>query len=82
MEHQNELIPRANLIARPLYKISLKEESKVEKVVEKYLNKGLIHPSYFPFASLVLLVKEKDSSFKMCVDYRALIKSLLKMDTY
>ena len=56
----------------------LKEENEVKKVVDKYLCKGLIRPSYSPFTSPVFFVKKKDGSFKMCVDYRALNKITIK----
>ena len=78
MEHRIELIPGANLVARPPYHMSLKEENKVRKVVDEYLSKGLIRPSFSPFASPVLLVKKRDGSFQMCVDYRALNKITIK----
>ena len=78
VEHRLELVPGANPVTRPPYRMSLKEENKVRKVVDKYLNKGLICPSFSPFALLVLLVKKKDSSFRMCVDYRALNKIIVK----
>ena len=58
--------------------MSLKEENEVRKVVDEYLSKGLIRSSYSPFASPVLLVKKKDGSFRMCVDYRVLNKITLK----
>ena len=71
MEHRIELILGANPIARPPYKMSLEKVNKVKKVVDKYLSKSLICPSYSPFASPILLIKKKDGSFKMCVHYRA-----------
>ena len=74
VEHRIELIPRA----RPPYPMSLKEENEVRKAVDEYLNKGLIHPNFSPFASPVLLVKKKDGSFQMCADYRALNKITIK----
>ena len=46
--------------------------------MDEYISKGLIPPSYSPFASFVLLVKKKDGSFQMCMDYRALNKISIK----
>ena len=58
--------------------MSLKEENEIKKVVDENLSKGLIYPTYSPFAWPVLLVKKKDGSFRMCVDYRALNKITIK----
>ena len=78
VEYKIELVPGAAPVNRPLFWMSLKEELEVRKVVDEYLEKGLIRPSFSPFASPVLLVKKKDGSFRMCVDYRALNKLTIK----
>ena len=58
--------------------MSLKEENEVKMVMDEYLNKGLIHPSYSPFALLVLLVEKNNALFRMCVDYNAPNKTIIK----
>ena len=81
VEHRIELIPRDNLVVRPLYHMSLIEEielNKVKKVVDKYLSKVLICPSDCPFALPILIVRKKENSFRMGVDYRVLNKIIVK----
>ncbi|MCO5603366.1 hypothetical protein L7F22_057516 [Adiantum nelumboides] len=45
--------------------------------INELLEKGLSQPSSSPFCSLVFLV-QKDGSWRMCIDYRALIKNTIK----
>lgn len=60
------------------YKMSHSEKLKVRDIVEDLLSKGIIRESESPYSSPVLLVKKKDGSDRMCVDYRALNKITVK----
>ena len=46
--------------------------------VQDLLEKNFIDHCTSPFASPVLLVKKKDGSFRMCIDYRDLNKTTIK----
>ncbi|GKE67258.1 putative reverse transcriptase domain-containing protein [Tanacetum coccineum] len=51
---------------------------QVEFQIDLLLEKGFIRPSSSPWEALVLFVKKKDGSFKMCIDYRELNKLIVK----
>ena len=42
------------------------------------LDKGFIRPSISPYGALILFVKKKDGSLRMCIDYRQLNNAAIK----
>ena len=56
-------------------------QHKVEEMVQKMLEQGVIAPSHSPWASPVVLVEKKDGTHRFCVDYRRL-NSVTKMDVF
>ena len=57
--------------SRP-YKIPHSKEEVVKKEISKLLQEGIIRPSCSPWSSPIVLVKKKDSTMRMCVDFRKL----------
>ena len=78
VEHKIELVPGASAVNKRPYRMSMSEEKEVATQISEYLDKGLVRPSYSPFASPVILVKKKDGTYRMCIDYRALNKITVK----
>ena len=50
------------------------ELQETKRQIEEYLAAGHVRPSTSPFGAPVLLVKKKDGSMRMCIDYRGLNK--------
>jgi len=60
---------------------SLGPEKKVSRQVQDLLDRILIEPAHGAWSSPVVLVKEKDGSWRFCVDYRRL-NSVTIQDAY
>ena len=45
---------------------------EIDQQVDELLQNGFVEPAASPWASNVVLVKKKDGSFHLCVDYRRL----------
>lgn len=54
------------------YRYAVYQKNEIDKIVEEMLKSGTIQASSSPYASPVVLVKKKDGSWRLCVDYRGL----------
>ena len=60
------------------YKYAKQHKDVIDKLVQESLSTGIIQNSSSPFASPVVLVGNKDRSWRLCVDYRDLNKHTVK----
>jgi hypothetical protein len=75
-EHTIELEEGAKLMMTAPYRHPRRFKDEIEKAIKELLAMGHIRPSSRPFTSLVVLVLKKDGTMRMCIDYRALNKTI------
>ncbi|PNY00055.1 Ty3/gypsy retrotransposon protein [Trifolium pratense] len=54
------------------YRFSLVQKDVIDKLVQDMLDQGIVQHSTSPFASPTILVRKKDGSWRLCVDFRRL----------
>ncbi|GJZ01935.1 putative reverse transcriptase domain-containing protein [Tanacetum coccineum] len=78
VEFQIDLIPEAAPVARTPYRLAPSEMQELSNQLQELADRGFIQPSTSPWGSLILFVKKKDGSFRICIYYRELNKLTLK----
>ena len=64
--------------SRPPYRLGLAEQDEMEEQVKDLLAQGFIRRSASPYGAPILFVPKKDGRWRMCIDYRALNKQIVK----
>ena len=72
IEFEIELVPGAEPVSKAPYRMAPAELKELKAQLQELLDLGFIRPSYSPWGALVLFVKKKDGSMRMCIDYREL----------
>jgi hypothetical protein len=73
-----ELKPSTTPISRRSYRMPPNELAELKTQLQGLLEKGFIRPSSSPWGCLAILVKKKDQTLRMCVDYRPLNEVTIK----
>nr|GEU47411.1 transposon Ty3-G Gag-Pol polyprotein [Tanacetum cinerariifolium] len=87
VEFQIDFVPGAAPVARAPYRLTPSKMQELSTQLQELSDNGFIRPSSSPWGALVLFVKKKDGSIRMCIDFRKLNKltaknryTLLKID--
>ncbi|GKA06387.1 putative reverse transcriptase domain-containing protein [Tanacetum coccineum] len=78
VEFKIDLVPGAAPVALAPYRLAPSEMEELSTQLQELFDKRFIRPSSSPWGALVLFVKKKDGSFRMCIDYRELNKLTMK----
>lgn len=70
-DHHIPLKPNSSPVNSHPYRCPIAQREEIEKITKEMLAAGVIRTISSPFASPVLLVKKKDNTWRLVVDYRA-----------
>ena len=65
-----ELVPGATPVSKTPYRMSTPKMLKLKMQLQELLEKKYIQRSVSPWVALVLFVKKKDGTLRLCIDYR------------
>ncbi|XP_076952176.1 uncharacterized protein LOC143625820 [Bidens hawaiensis] len=77
-DHKIVLKDNSKVIAQKPYRYPAAQKDIIEQMTQELLDMGIIRESTSSFAAPVVLVKKKDGTWRMCVDYRRLNEATVK----
>jgi hypothetical protein len=78
IKHQIPLIPgSAPPKSRP-YRLPFSMREEIQKQLDDMLKQGIIEKSCSPFSAPIVMVKKRDGTFRMAIDYRSINKITVK----
>jgi len=78
VEFSIDLVPGTGPVSMAPYRMAPAELVELKKQIEELMAKQFIRPSTSPWGAPVLLVKKKDGSSCLCMDYKQLNKMTIK----
>jgi hypothetical protein len=71
-------VPRTSPVSKTPYQVNTPKLKELQMQLEELLKKGYICPSVSPWRTLVLFVKTKYGTLRLCIDFKQLNKSTIK----
>ena len=80
-EHSIPLLDGTRPIRQPPRRLGLEKDREVERQVADLVQRGMVEPADGAWSSPVVLVRKKDHSWQLCIDYRRL-NTVTRKDAY
>ena len=78
LEFGIELLSGSALVSIPPYRMAPSELKKLKTQLQDLVDKGFIQPSVSPWGALVLFVKKKGETMRLCIEYQQFNKITIK----
>jgi hypothetical protein len=78
VDHAITLIDSSKAVNPRPNRLPLHQYNAMEDLIKSMLASNMIRPSISPYSSPIILVKKKDGTWRMCVDYRSLNANTIK----
>ena len=78
LEFTIEMVPGAVPSSKSPYRMNILELNELKSQLKELIDKNYIRPNVSPWGALVIFVKKKDETLRICIDYHQLNKMTIK----